>query len=321
VKHKPEKVSNIQEFTNLHFKGKNVAYLNDKKFFYKYVSLSSTLAILSTKKVRWSSPVLFNDPFDMPTKIDFQFSGNALADALLDEIVHMVFSEEETKGRVDHPLFAMTMISRKNRHKSTEEEFKKTMLPSIKITAERYETQLSQLRQIWELLRLSMRVFCVSEVNDDILMWAHYADNHEGCVLKLKCIPELDRPLCAAIPIQYQDEYPLRACQSKYIKHLTGQEELNDDDLFIRFISTKSNHWAYEKEWRIVGQNKSETKDLFQYESILPNEVEAIYLGCRMKPDNEKEVINLVKKDYSSTALFKARVSEQRYSIEFDRIL
>jgi hypothetical protein len=139
--------------------------------------------------------------------------------------------------------------------------------------------------------------------------------------LKFKCIPELDRPLCAAIPIKYQSEYPLRGSKDQFIKHLTGQEELNDDDLFIRFVSTKSDHWAYEKEWRIIGQKKSESKEPFQYQNILPDEIEAIYLGCRIKPDNEKEIITLVRNNYSRTEIFKAKIGEQRYSIEFDRVL
>lgn len=300
--------------------GEKVLYYNDKEFFYKYVGVNAARAILSTKSVKWSSPILFNDPFDMPTKIDFNFSGNLFSEALLDEIVRLTFSNEEPTGHTDNQFFAMIKLGRMNRHKSTAEAFRKSMTPSVKITAARFESHLSQLRNIWESFRLNLRVFCVSEVNDDILMWAHYSENHEGCVIKFKCMPELDRPLCAAVPVKYQDEYPLRASLDTYIKHVTGQETLIDDGLFIRFISTKSNHWAYEKEWRLVGSRNKET-ELYKYENILSDEVEAIYLGCRMKPENEKEIISLVKKDYSHTQIFKAKIGDQRYSIEFNRIL
>ena len=28
-----------------------------------------------------------------------------------------------------------------------------------------------------------MRVFCLSELDDSVLMWSHYADQHQGVVL------------------------------------------------------------------------------------------------------------------------------------------
>ncbi len=72
----------------------------------------------------------------------------------------------------------------------------------------------SELDGWWHTFRQNLRVFCVSEINDDLLMWAHYSDCHRGAVFKLKCIPELDGPLCAAVPILYQDELPIVATKN-----------------------------------------------------------------------------------------------------------
>jgi hypothetical protein len=73
-----------------------------------------------------------------------------------------------------------------------------------------------------------------------------------GCVFKFKCLPEYDRPLCAAVEVNYQEQYPLIADLPTYVKHLTGQVTLDYDNLFKVFASTKSSHWSYEKEWRCV---------------------------------------------------------------------
>lgn len=86
---------------------------HSKSHFYKYLSTNAVKAVLTNKSVKWSSPILFNDPFDMPTKFDFDFSGAELAEALLEEQVRLVFSDEEPAGNIDHPLFAMILLSRK----------------------------------------------------------------------------------------------------------------------------------------------------------------------------------------------------------------
>ena len=38
---------------------------HDRQYFYKYVSAKTAQAILTTRTLRWSSPILFNDPFDV----------------------------------------------------------------------------------------------------------------------------------------------------------------------------------------------------------------------------------------------------------------
>ena len=45
--------------------------LHDRKYFYKYVTVETALLILQNRKLKYSSPVLFNDPFDTQTRIGF----------------------------------------------------------------------------------------------------------------------------------------------------------------------------------------------------------------------------------------------------------
>src|SRR5438045_513893 len=42
---------------------------HDRQTFYKHASGSTTLSILRHEKLRWSTPSLFNDPFDVPVAI------------------------------------------------------------------------------------------------------------------------------------------------------------------------------------------------------------------------------------------------------------
>ena len=37
------------------------------------------------------------------------------------------------------------------------------------------------------------KVLCLSERNDSILMWSHYAVNHTGIVIRFSCLEETER--------------------------------------------------------------------------------------------------------------------------------
>ena len=63
--------------------------------FYKYLSPDAATAVLENRTFKWSSPKLFNDPFDLPSEIDFSFKADELAEALLDEMAHLVYGDQE----------------------------------------------------------------------------------------------------------------------------------------------------------------------------------------------------------------------------------
>lgn len=53
-----------------------------------------------------------------------------------------------------------------------------------------------------------MGVFCVAECLDSVLMWSHYASNHQGIALRFEFDPDLK-----TVPIfwrvKYQDQRPI----------------------------------------------------------------------------------------------------------------
>ena len=48
---------------------------HERRYFYKYVSAKTAKIIISTRKLRWSSPVLFNDPFDVTQELRLKVWG------------------------------------------------------------------------------------------------------------------------------------------------------------------------------------------------------------------------------------------------------
>jgi hypothetical protein len=195
---------------------------HDKECFYKYYNPRAAKLVLNNLTVKWSSPCLFNDPFDLQINLDFNFKMEELINPFLNEMTRIVFSDEEPIGNNEHPLFLMLMLTRRNRHKSSPEKFREFMLSAAIDGAKNSQERIDKTQTWWKEYCNNLRVFCVSEVNDDLLMWAHYAQNHEGVVIKFKCLREYDRPLCAAVPVKYQKDLPVIAGKDEYIRHLTG---------------------------------------------------------------------------------------------------
>lgn len=289
---------------------------NDVRF-YKYMSPEAALASLDNGTMKWSSPRLFNDPFDFPTSIDFGFQGDDLANAFLDELVRMAYGPEEPKGDPKNPFIQATMMNRRLKKRPPEAEFRAFMEAGNAEMIERYDQGLAQRREFLSNFRNQFAVFCVSAKKDDLLMWAHYAKDHTGCVFQFQCLPELNRPLCAAEEVNYVEDYPVISDLDDYIKHITGQAEIDYDKLFKIFAFTKSQHWAYETEWRCVSQLQDKETG-FDYEPFLPQEFEAIYLGHRATDETKEALLGVLGRKYPNTAIFSSNVNIQEYSMFFE---
>lgn len=294
--------------------------MNDKKFFYKYYSAEATKLVLSNLTVKWSSPILFNDPFDLQVNINFDFDLNDLREPFLNEIEELMYSDEEPVGHMDHPLFALIMHSRRNAHKLSREEFREYMRPASDEGFKNSKKLLEDLEVWWRDFSNDLRLFCISEVNDDLLMWAHYADCHRGCVIKFNCLPQHDRPLCAAVKVNYQQEVPTIATMDNYLKHLTGQIKLNFDSLFTLFSTTKSKHWSYEKEWRCIGTKKSDSVKLYDFDPILFEEIAAIYMGCKITNKDKDDILSLLTGNLETVDVYIGKKDKYEYSLEFDKL-
>ncbi len=290
--------------------------------FYKYLSPEASVSVLQNKTLRWSSPKLFNDPFDFPSEIDFSFDSNELADALMEEIVRIVYGSDEPSGNVEHPLFAMSLMARINSDKpgAGVEVFRRHMTPAMEELTNNFKQGRDGLRAFYRSYRDRFAVLSVTKKYDNLLMWAHYAKDHSGCVFKFRCLPEKDRPLCMAQEVKYQSEYPLMVDNIQdYVKHLTGQVELNYDDLFKIFALTKSKHWKYEEEWRCISLLR-DYESGFHYDLMIPEELEAVYLGCRIDKPIKDKVMDQILTQFPNAQVYQVHTDIQNYGLTFKKI-
>ena len=115
--------------------------------------------------------------------------------------------------------------------------------------------QISILDGIFDAGTIQKRVSHVtsfvsfSEDPTNILMWAHYAENHSGVCLEFatSCIRGIDsiKRVTYANPNEGVDRFPLPSA--------TNEETSHRYLMKVRgFLSKKAHVWAYEKEWRLI---------------------------------------------------------------------
>jgi len=156
-------------------------------------------------------------------------------------------------------------------------------------------------------------VLSLSEDPLSLLMWAHYAERHEGLVLGLAAEHPFFRPDgYAALLDDVMGLDTLRPVTYQTARHCTLDQvalAMSDKAPF-----TKSPEWSYEKEWRIRKHKENAVTILAPQSTfpvwlfrLPPDCVSAVILGCRMRPNVRKAVAGyLSKNDYEHVQLYQA---------------
>jgi len=164
-------------------------------------------------------------------------------------------------------------------------------------------------------------VLCLSEVPDSILMWAHYGQQHSGFVLEFDGhhpyfheAEESDISFDQLCRVQYRDTRP-----SIFLK------EVSPIDLFL----TKSSHWSYECEWRLLRSfddktvsDKGENDTQIHLFSFPAEAITGIILGARTKKQNYLDVKRIIgsKKDLGHISIKRALADATHFHLEISSV-
>jgi hypothetical protein len=190
------------------------------RHLYKYRSMNGTCFeflrdIILQNKLFFSTPAAFNDPFDC-------------APALSMKATDAEFTE-----------YLKGFFRRKYPHLSPKERWQ-SIAAIVRDPSRNHRsmTVSELLKKGFEDISNWIGVLSLSEVADDILMWSHYADSHQGVCLRFSSETGWFRE---AQEVLYEDERPvvnlIRDTPREY------QEKA---------VLYKSVHWSYEKEWRVI---------------------------------------------------------------------
>lgn len=251
------------------------------KVLYKFSSSSSKSFI--DRKIFFNDPYEFNDPFDM--KIRRKAELLPKEDLVLQNVYRL------NKEILDQSFQTLWNIA--------EEDYEGKIARNPN-----HFKEMSLNAQIIERRLSKKRVLCLSEKNDDILMWAHYGDSNKGL-----CIGYNTEKLCDFL------------CEN-FSKHFSGIYKVQYSSLYPEIIPTignsfenvlkriiiKSLAWSYEKEWRLIIHNQTSIA------IKIPNEiVEEIIFGSCMSEDTEKKILAIQRKEYPHAKVFKVEPDDSEF--------
>ncbi|MCE8005148.1 DUF2971 domain-containing protein [Billgrantia ethanolica] len=293
---------------------------HDKHHFYKYMSVETALKVISNHSLRWSTPLKFNDPFDHQIGFTFGFSGPEIGQALFREIEQIVF-----RGKTDFKeptlLTQLALGLQGIAGRLPEEAIMKELWEATQEIAYNFPQNIERLHAAIQEHLTHSRVLCVSETNDNVVMWSHYAEEHRGLVLKLRCIDELDNTLLAARRVDYSREFPMFPSLDQYVRHLTGEDPIDLAALSWDVAFTKHTDWAYEKEWRVHMPLLHEPPgDGYTLLKENPSVFGAVYLGCRMTDEVREQILEAVEEHIPHAQVFQGKRSTSSFDLEFEEI-
>lgn len=250
-------------------------------YLYKYKSIDDShpeyaSRIFTHNELYFSASEDFNDPFDCKFQVSLRGPKNK----------RKQFSDGILKKHHPH-------LNRKGRRTTFRQEGKNVTQPEFEDATR--DKMLQDLKR-WGIC-------CMSEVNDNILMWSHYANAHHGFCLEFSTRQdqvqfgvEFPKEILIPLPVIYSRQYPI-------VNPIVGHS-LNET------LLTKAKQWKYEREWRIIIPNSLGAHG-FPRQCLT-----GVIFGCRMSEEH-KELIRAWCKDGQLAIKYsEARQSKDSYSLD-----
>lgn len=288
-------------------------------FFYKYYSAETAKIVLSNKTLRYSSPMSFNDPFDIQTELYFNFNIDDFAKRFFPKFQRILRGEDWSSAKLPFYLPKIPSLEWESLPKDVSQQMIQILLELMTKTQNDYNEH-------WRSLLPKLRVFCISEINDSILMWSHYAQYHYGVCFKLRVIPESDNHLCAAKKVIYTETPPSVSTVFEnlsiddWVDIFLGKGKNRETSDFTRFVLFKSCFWSYEKEWRVWFPSEIEQYSKPFYMKLNENELDTIFFGCNCKKEDVKEIQKLAKAHNPGISFYQGIKDTRKYKINFAKL-
>lgn len=185
------------------------------------------------------------------------------------------------------------------------ENRRETYINAMKIAYTRRNYKPEDFR---ELAAQRFGVTCFSANRDNDLMWAHYADNHQGIVVGIES--DYFGPL--VYDVQYDSS---RVEYSPIIPSETDRSAR-----IISVLRRKSPRWQYEEERRAIVPYQLCIEDGGRwFHPLDPSAVKEVVFGSRTTPALRQQIKDLIKEDLSHVELYKATPTSDSFAISVTR--
>jgi len=259
---------------------------------FKYIR-PERIDVIRNLEIRFTQPDALNDPFELQPHFD---SIVAEADILTNlsespvDLRPMVMQAYEMLPELKAiPLhFAMRAVE----EFMATDDARQATAEGLRIFLESMRDGAAPIRQaIYRAFNENVGILSLSEISDNDLMWAHYADRHTGLVL---CFNEQhtffnqrrseNDEFYFIRKVRYSDDPPVSLAT------------IDGDVLLI----TKGTKWSYEREWRMLVPLKDSTRslriagDTVHLFAFPPDVIRGVILGANATLDTEVTVRDLL---------------------------
>lgn len=224
---------------------------HDRQFFYKYTNVQVAQLILANCSIRWSSPLRFNDAFDVARVVEFGYTADELMTAVRHGVADIIAG-----GADDLPFAYAPVKELLAAIRGWVAEGRLTFARSAEVmrndTGFSPALQFSYIQEQWDLFLPRFRILCLTTLPDSTQMWAYYADDSRGVAFEFQALDSFANPLLAMRPVTYQDEPPTLTTKDEFARHMLGLIQLDLGELYAAYEYTKARNWQHEMEWRLV---------------------------------------------------------------------
>ena len=287
------------------------------RFLYKYApaNLERIGDVLVGKRVYFSNPLAFNDPFDCRLVPDMRGEKP-------EEWLRLVDENPEWLRK-----FGLDPLSNEEQEKRVGElrapEFRSRIIAAIR---QHYGQNVG--------------VCCLAEEGDNPMMWGYYASNHKGVCYKFDLLKIRMRilqdsgildfpstegltlpcfPLTLARKVHYSDT-PFLMDPAKF------RAGKRDDPCYVKSLA-----WRCEREWRAMvyspklfpQKSRPESRHLLarffrgNWAPLLDEGVlGGVILGCEMNPDFRRKVVAMAKQ--GGVEVYQARTENEKYGLKIE---
>lgn len=238
---------------------------------YRYFRYDAGIEFLKTGKLRLSSVEKFNDPFEFLV-------------------------------RNDYPEFFLSL-----RESTSNDELEKKI-------QKLYEEELFVCRNIvrnkakgYINFMKTFRMCCFSEESNNLLMWAHYAEDFRGMVISFN----------TSLEYWGNDFHQVCYTDNRIDYNDFDKERLAAKEVERTLLKNKASVWSYEKEWRYIKSRNHCDKDKDGYYMRIPSKyIQRIIVGCKMDISHYSKIRNIIKDNYSKSKIFKIVPSSYGFSLD-----
>lgn len=248
--------------------------MNNVKKIYKYRSFSGKYGMSNIEDIILRNLIRWQSPacFNDPFDCVPNFDKNISTERLKNHLKKLAYNENFLKGR-------------------------KGKIASINKITKNPKKYIEYIELQYRNKLRDSSVSCFSECKNNPLMWAHYGESHTGIMFEFETSGDTGR--FQVLKVKYVKERPL----------IDPTNFMDDNDIIVNSILTKSEIWSYEKEVRMVEISLPGNR------TFPSRYLKSITFGLKTSPENKKCVLDMVRNRNTPISVFQCDNINNSYDI------